>query len=413
MSGTAASEWRRNWKVVLAALAGMALSSLPSYSPALLYGPFEQEFGWARADVASAHLISAFAGIAGSPFIGSLIDRFGPRRIGIAAAITICLAMPLVSLVGPDIWTWRAFFVVLCIPIVLIQPMVWTSAITSLFEKGRGLALAVTLCGSGIGSIITPPLTFELIERFGWRNGFIVLSSVWALLSIPLIVFFFSSARDRARKVKTEPLPHTDSWKEVVFGEMLGLRFLKLVLAGYCFAVVAVPAVTQMVPILASNGIHMRQAAYIAGFIGFASITGRLTIGLLLDRMPARFIAMGCLILPVIGSLILIHNPGSIAAAGLAVVLFGLALGAELDIMAYMTSRYCKVGNFGMLFGIVGGAIGVAGASGPVALNAVYDSTGSYVLALWGMIPVCILAALLFLSLGPYPHPELHRHTKD
>ena len=397
----ALAEWRQHWKVVLAAVAGMSISTLPSYSAALLYAPFEQEFGWARAQVAAPHIIASIAGIAFSPFVGALIDRHGPRRVGIAAAVLMCLFLPLVSLVGPQLWTLSVFFVAMSLPVILVQPMVWTSAITSQFSAGRGFALAVTLCGSGIGSILIPPLTFELISTFGWRTGFVLLGAIWGAATIPLVVLFFRGARDRAGT----PSPAVDhpGLRTVLSGEALNRRYLQLVLAGFCFAIVAVPAITQMVPILGGNGLSPRQAAYVAGFAGFASITGRLTIGLLLDRLPGRLIAVGCLGLPVIGALILIHHPGSVPAATAAVLVFGLALGAELDIMAYLTSRYCPVRNFGLLFGIIGGAIGIAGSLGPILLNAVYDATGSYHPALWGMIPLCLLAALLFLLLGPYP----------
>ena len=132
-------------------------------------------------------------------------------------------------------------------------------------------------------------------------------------------------------------------------------------------------------------------------------ITLTLTIGVLLDRFPGRLIAAVAVCLPIIGSLVLIAAPGSVPAAAVAVVIFGLALGAELDILAYLTSRYFKVASFGMLFGTIGGFIGLAGATGPVLLNAVYDATRSYELALWGILPVCLLSAMLFLLLGPYP----------
>jgi nitrate/nitrite transporter NarK len=88
------------------------------------------------------------------------------------------------------------------------------------------------------------------------------------------------------------------------------------------------------------------------------------------------------------------------------VVIFGLALGAELDILAYLTSRYFSVASFGMLFGTIGAFIGLAGSTGPVLLNAVYDATQSYELALIGVIPVCLISASLFLLLGPYPEQK-------
>lgn len=193
----ALGEWRQHWKVVLAAVAGMSIATLPSYSAALLYAPFEQEFGWARAQIAAPHLIASIAGIVFSPFVGALIDRHGPRRIGVAAAVLMCLFIPLVSLVGPELWTLAAFYVAMSLPVILVQPMVWTAAITSLFSSGRGFALAVTLCGSGIGSILIPPLTFELISAFGWRTGFVLLGAIWGAGTIPLVVLFFRGARDR------------------------------------------------------------------------------------------------------------------------------------------------------------------------------------------------------------------------
>ena len=107
--------------------------------------------------------------------------------------------------------------------------------------------------------------------------------------------------------------------------------------------------------------------------------------------------------MPIVGSLVLLGSPGSVPAAALAVVIFGLALGAELDILAYLTSRYFKLASFAMLFGTIGGFVGLAGSFGPVMLNTVYDATHSYTLALWGIIPVCLVSAILFLLLGPYP----------
>jgi nitrate/nitrite transporter NarK len=85
------------------------------------------------------------------------------------------------------------------------------------------------------------------------------------------------------------------------------------------------------------------------------------------------------------------------------VLIFGFSLGAELDVVSYLTSRYFRLENFGFLFGTIGGFIGLAASNGPVALNAVFDATGRYTPALWAAIPICLVSALLFVLLGPYP----------
>lgn len=133
------------------------------------------------------------------------------------------------------------------------------------------------------------------------------------------------------------------------------------------------------------------------------AVIGRLGVGVLLDRMDGRIIAAVCVMLPILGLMILIYSPGSIPAAVIATLIFGLSMGAELDIIAYLTSRYFLPVNFGFLFGTIGGFLGLATGNGPVALNAIYDATGSYVPGMWAAMPLCVISAVLLLLLGPYP----------
>lgn len=407
--GSAAAEWRAHWPVVLAAAGGMSLSSLISYSTALFIVPLQADFGWTRAEVTSGQVIVSVAAVLFGPVIGGIIDRMGPRRIGIMACFAMWIGMALLSVTSGDIWVWRALWAVLAIAIVLIQPTVWTSAITQLFSAGRGLALALALCGSGISSLIVPKLAYSLIEAYGWRTAMAVLPTMWAVVVIPLIFFFFRTPRDgrsrskatveTAAKLAVADTEGAASWRDQAFTP----RFFLLAVAGFIFATVAVTLVVSVVPLLAGYGLTQGEAAGIAGLTGIAAICGRLTIGMLLDRLPARFVAAACTCLPMLGISLLLFGHGSPLVGAAAVVVFGLSLGAELDILAYLTSRYFRPGNFGLLFGIMGGFVTLGGGVGPVMLNAVYDATGSYNPALIAALPAAVVAALFFLLMGPYP----------
>ncbi|KMS52029.1 hypothetical protein V474_02970 [Novosphingobium barchaimii LL02] len=405
LPNTPLAEWRGGWGIVLAACAGVATSALLSYSSSLFIEPLQQEFGWSRAQIVSGNAIAALAGALCAPFTGLFVDRLGPRRLGIAAVIAMCLATAMLGLTGPQIWNWRALWVVVAIAIVLIQPSVWTAAVTSVFTHSRGFALAVTLCGASIASIIIPPLTYALIEEFGWRLAWAALGGIWALFTLPLVWFFLSSARDRERLSRAGS-PASAAGRapgRLRDSGILTLRYAKLALAGVSIAAVVVTLGVSLVPLLSSNGLTRAQAAGTASLLGLSSIGGRLAIGMLLDRKNGRFLAAVCVSLPIIGLLILIHNPGSLLAASIAVLIFGLSLGAELDIMAYLTSRYFRLENFGFLFGTMGGLIGLAAANGPLVFNASYDALHSYVPAMWAAIPICLVSATMFLILGPYP----------
>lgn len=381
------------------------MSATSSYATSLFFEPLEREYGWSRVDITSVHLFGAIFSLLLGPFVGHMLDRYGPRRIGIVAVIAFFIAFSMLALTGPSIWSWRALWVILALIALLYQPMVWSSAVASFFAAGRGFALAVALCGTSICSVVTPPLTVFLIDNLGWRLAFPALAACWTVAVLPLVVIWFTSATDQARKAGRKEnmgIAHV-GFLQSFRGEALTPKFLQVAVAGFSIALVVVSIALTIVPILSSNGIARGTAAGIAALLGLSSIAGRLTIGLLLDRFQGRIVAAVAVCMPIVGSLVLLLDPGSVPAASLAVVIFGLALGAELDILAYLTSRYFKLSSFGLLFALIGGFVALAGAIGPVLLNAVYDSTHSYALALWGVIPVCAISALLFLLLGPYP----------
>ncbi len=407
IGGSAAAEWRANWTVVLAACAGMAVASLISYSSGLFIVPLEKEYGWSRAEIMSGHSIAATLAAICAPFMGILIDRFGTRRIGIAAIIAVCGAIAMFSQTGPNIWHWRALWLLLTIGIILVQPFVWTAAVTSLFSAGRGLSLAAVLCGSSIASIVVPRMTLWLIDAFGWRMAWIWLGGIWLVIALPLVWFFFTSAVDQRRTSVASESAVADTPRPSVWQSgILTWRFPVLLFAGVSIALVVVTMVVSVVPVLSASGISRGDAASIAGLVGITAIIGRLSIGALLDRMDGRMIAAICVSLPIIGILLLIKMPGSLVAASVAVLIFGFSLGAELDIVAYLTSRYFGRENFGFLFGTIGGLLGFVSGNGPVALNRVYDVTGAYTPALWAAVPLCLLSAVLFLCLGRYPEGD-------
>jgi cyanate permease len=255
--------------------------------------------------------------------------------------------------------------------------------------------------------MITPMLSNLLIEGLGWRTAFVGLGLFWATLTLPLIYFCFSSARDRERLSAGTKAFAAPVWRESIWKSgLLTRRYAQLLIGGACIAGVVVTLVTNLVPVLSANGLTRQQALSLTPLVGISAIIGRLSVGALLDRWNGRFLAAIAVGLPVIGLLLLIHFPGSTTIAAIAVLIFGLSFGAELDILAYLTSRYFDVANFGLLFGTIGGFIGLAAGNGPWVLQSVFDAQSSYLPALYGMIPICLVAALLFLLLGPYPETE-------
>jgi MFS family permease len=403
--GGSKAEWKAGWPTAVSGAGGVALSTLAFYSSGAFVAPLEREFGWSRAEIASSIMIANIAGILFTPVVGIAIDRIGPRRIGIVGVVLVCAAIAAMSLAGPSIVSWWVLAMLLGIATLGITPPVWTSAVSSLFVQGRGLALALTLCGTGIGSTLTPFLAATLVSRYGWRTAYVILGAGWAAVLLPLLLAFFYGARDKLRLKPAEApvsVPAALTGLSVRQG-FASSRFWRLAVAGMIITLAAVSFVVNVIPILSSQGIARQTAAELAGIVGIASITGRLSTGFLLDRFSGALVAGTCVILPILSAGLLLAAPGSIPVAILALVLLGLSLGSELDCVAYLATRHLGLRHYGALFGVISSFLALATGAGPFLVGFAYDAAKSYSPVLWAYIPLCVLASLLLFTLGPYP----------
>jgi MFS family permease len=397
-----------HWTVVLASALGVGLMSVPSYSNGIFIGPLEKAFGWSRSAISSGMMLNAAAAVTLGPFIGHAIDRLGARRIALGGSVVVVIAIALLATVNASLWSWWAVWTLMALSCVCIKPMVWTAAVSSFFTASRGLALAVTLCGTAIASTIAPIYCNYLIERWGWRAGYLGLAGLLAVAVLPALFLFFFSSLDQQRSKGARGRPITP----VVLTGLLpregltSFRFIRLTVAATTMVMAAVSCMINLVPIIVASGHPRALAASIAGVAGITNVVGRLATGYLLDRVDGNVVAGISVALPVAAFLLLLLAPGSVPAIILAALILGLSIGAELDTVAYLTTRHFGLRSFGLLFGVVGAALGLASALGPLLANYAFDLTHSYTPALWAYIPTSLLGSILFFTLGKYPEFE-------
>jgi MFS family permease len=365
----------------------------------------EREFGWTRAEISSGATIVAVLGVLIAPVVGMVIDRIGPRRVGIIGATLLCVAVGLLSTATANIWSWWFLWTMLGIAAGTIGNTVWTAGVSSLFNLARGLALALTLCGIGLGALFVPITTKLALDAFGWRGGYVALAGFWAIFTLPLIFLMFSSAIDQRRTGRmAADLTELDSSPSLSAREgWRSMRFIKLAIAAASNVLTLSAFLINMVPIFVFQGLSPYWAAAVAGMAGVGSIIGRLCGGILLDRINGRLVAAVSILFPIVSCILLLVMPGSVPVTFAAVLIVGLGAGAEYDAVAYLTAKYFGMRNFGALFGSIAGLLVLMNGIGPLVANYVYDVTGSYNPVLWALIVGSMLSSSMFLLLGPYP----------
>jgi MFS family permease len=401
---SASSEWKRYWFLPVAAALGYATSVIHVYSMGPFIEPLQAEFGWSRAQVSSGLSISAIISALFCIPIGMLVDRVGPRRVGLVGAVLILLAYAALGTATGSTANWMFLWCVLAVATFGVQTTVWTSAVTSRFEASRGLALAITLSGASVAATLFPLLATWLIGSFSWRTAFMASSGIWAVVVLPVLFLAFRGARDGGGPLLAKPDATVSALSGVSFLEGIRMPALyKLLVAAGLFTFTAIGMLVHFVPLLTAEGSDPLEAAGVASLIGIFSIFGRLAAGLLLDRYPGHLVGAVACLFPILSSALLLFDGGNVAFQILAAIALGLTLGAEVDVVAYLASRHFGLKSFGALYGALVMALGFGVALGPLVAGSMFDRFGDYreFLMLGG--GAMLVSALALLSLGPAP----------
>jgi MFS family permease len=396
------SEWRRGWPLLLTSLFCYGASVIYTFSMGLFIAPIQREIGWNRGEITSGLLINGVLSVFSGPLVGWLVDRFGARRVGIPGIMIYCAGLALLATTGRWVWSWWGLWVILSIGSILTKPTVWVSAVSKRFSAGRGFALGVMMCGAGLASAVLPMLTNTLIDRFGWRVAYVVLGGVTAAISLPLLLAFFHDTgrgAPSAGAINASPALPGLSIREA----LLSSRFLRLSFIALVMTVAIMGLDVHFVPMLAGFGVAKSTAAAAAGVIGVGAILGRLATGLLLDRFHGAIVGAVAFLFPALAAgLILATGAAGPWALVIAFVL-GLGLGTDVDIIAYLATRYFGLRHYGAIFGTIVAILALAAGIGPTIAGMVFDYYGSYAPFTAATIGVFVLSAVLIGSLGPYP----------
>ena len=148
--------------------------------------------------------------------------------------------------------------------------------------------------------------------------------------------------------------------------------------------------------------------------VGAAVTIGRLGSGYLLDRLFAPRVAILFYGATALGIAMLCAGiNGNLALV--ASFLVGLGMGAEVESMGYMISRYFGLYAFGTAYGSAFAGFMISGSAGVLLMGAGYDRFHAYTVPLAALCVAMVLALVLLTRLGQYRYgvePEANQSLK-
>ncbi len=405
-SKAAAQEWRSHWKLVLSAGVGMSMSGILISSLGAFIVPLETSLQWSRTQITSGLFFYAVIGVICAPFYGRLVDRIGPRRLGLPGVLLCGGAAALFSTTTGSMVQWLALWFIYALAAQVPKPLTWTAAVSSEFEASRGLALALVLIGGTIGGIVAPIVANHLIASTGWRSAYLVMGLGWGSLAFAVCYPFFFGRSDRLR---TAPVRKASADSGAPLAGMtareglMSSRFLRLAITTLLANSLNVGLLVHMIPLLESTGMPASQATWLAGLAHIGGIIGALVIGALVDRIAGNRLGAICYLLPGIATAGLLIPSDSVYVRLAPVLLLTFAGGAIVHLFSYLTTRYFGLRAYGAIFGVIASVMSLGVGVGPMVGGFIFDMTKSYDLFLLAGVPIAIFNAILILSLGRYP----------
>ena len=248
-----------------------------------------------------------------------------------------------------------------------------------------------------------------LIATYGWQGGYIGVGAIILLLAVPVLFLLFKDEVPQASEVVDSTATMTAAASP---GSLTGFTLQESIrsvpfwiIAGGFFLVSGVVAglIINIVPMLIDRGMTAVDAAQIAGSLGIAVVIGRVGIGYLIDKVRAPLVARVLLGLTAIGCGLLSIGGAPTWLVVISVMSMGLAAAAEVDLVAYLTSRYFGMKSYGKIYGWQITAFYLGAACGPIVVGILYDHFGSYLQVLYGAGTILFFGALVVGSLGQPP----------
>jgi OFA family oxalate/formate antiporter-like MFS transporter len=331
-----------------------------------IYRPLTRAYGWTFAQAnAGGSIILFLIGIL-SPFVGTLVDKFKPKRVILGGTFIIAVALTLLSTIHsrPQ---YYAFCFLLGIGASAVSILPTSILIGPFFSRWRGLAVGFINAGIGLGGFIAPRLATAQIAKRGLSGTFLVLAACMAIPFFMTLIVVDNNA---------VPRRHTTSGKVPTLPELARLPMFWIFGIALFFSAHAMLGVQQnLISYLTGEHVTPKQAALILAIALGAAAPGKLISGILADRVNARAGMIFSVICVALGVLALLNTAPQSDMIFVLAIVFGLGYGGIFNAAPTIIFEYFGTHQVGKALGLFYVFFGLGTASGGELAGYLFDET--------------------------------------
>lgn len=391
----------KNRWLIAASAVGIHVSIGAVYAYSVLKKPLLESLGWEYKDTAWAFSIAIlFLGLSAA-FLGRMVERMGPRKSGMLAAIFYGLGL-IISGLAIQLSNLYLFYLgygvisAIGLGVGYICPL---STLVKWFPDRRGLATGLAIMGFGFGALVASSIIQYLIEGVGIAITFYVLGASYFAVMMSSAQYLAPppegwmpeglSEEGGSKPIKTglAELSSVEAFSTVRFYYLWLMLFLN-VTCGIAVISIASPLsqeVAGLTPIAATAMVGAMGLFNGLGRIGWASISD--VVG-----RPMTFTAFFGI--QIVAFFLLPQTTNPYLFQGIVFLILTCYGGGFATMPAYVGDLF-GTKNLSAIYGNVLTAWAAAGLVGPQLAAYVRSSTGSYEQVLYIFAGLFVIALIL------------------
>ncbi len=381
----------RAWLMVAVTFASTFTVFGVAYSFGAFFESMADEFGSGRGLTALFFSLTTCLYFTLGLVTGTWSDRAGPRPVLVTGAIAIGAGL-LLTAAAPNIWIGLATYSIGVGVAVACGYVPMVSVVGGWFDRHRTAALGVAVAGIGAGTLVMAPTSSWLIDVHGWRGAYVVLGIGGVVVLGTCAVLAAPPPTGEGAVAPPPPLRAVTGL--VAFRALYGSALLMSLALFVPFVFLTSYAEDE--------GVSTGLAAALVGFIGGASIVGRLLLGVIAPRFGLTRVYRSCFAVMSIGFGIWLVADDRYWLLVVFTVVLGVAYGGFIALSPAVAAEAFGPRGLGGLLGALYTSAAIGGLLGPPLAGALIDASGSYTpaIAVATLLTLGAFVVLLFLPDG-------------
>jgi MFS family permease len=375
------------------------------YSYGVFFKAIAEDFGGSRLGVAIGLTVTNAVGAIAAPYVGRALDKYPLRNVMGIGALFMAFGFLGLSFVQNELQFYLVLGLFIGFGASSMGNLATSKLVTNWFDKRRGTALGIAAAGVSLSGVIMPYISAELIENFGWRQGFLVYSAFTFLVVVPLIFRLVISRPedvglrpDGAMPIKFDDgsiLPPVEKAPpKMRLLELFKEHNFRMIVLTFSLLFCSMSAtLTHMIPRLTDFGYTLVEASLVMSLCAGFGVVGKLSFGWLSDRLSVRKVMAIVILLQFTGQYLMFSSLDYLTFA-IGASMFGYGVGGVVPMHGAVVGKTFGRDRFGAVLGLMRPAMFPIQILGVPFAGWIFDVTGSYDVAFQVFLGLYFLAAL-------------------